>query len=93
MALFKKKKKKIEEPEEPTPVVEAKAREKPKELSPEAKRLIAFIEMYKKEYYGVFRIEDLAGLEPNTEMMNLLFAIFAELRTLNDQMSRALEDE
>ena len=89
---FKKKKKKEEVPEAPeveqveTPIVEAKT-EGAKSATAEEKELLKTIKEYKK-YQGVFAPADFLQLKPDTEVCNLLFAIFAEIRKLREDLKK-----
>ena len=93
MALFKKKQAidammkqeqadNIEVGKEPTPK---------KELSPEAKILMAKLTEYKTQYHGVYQKADFGILDSDAEVCNLLFAIFGELKELRKDLERLSE--
>lgn len=96
--MLKKKKKKdvpefVESSVSDVPV--APSPPKPKELTEDEKALMAKIEDYKK-YTSFITANDTANL-PNTvvmaELLNLNFAVFAELTKTNELLERICEDE
>lgn len=82
--LGKKKQEKEQEPEQPTGKLEVKITSQDK-----GELLEWFITEYKGQYHGIFGQQDLAELDVDLTSLNLLFAIWAELRLLRELQSQS----
>jgi len=83
--MFKKKQKKEEqEPQETEPIESNTEKEQKEEKLPKEteETLKAFIE----NYDGIFIPESFNGIRPEATILNVLFAIYSELRKLNKDL-------
>ena len=79
--MFGKKKDKIEAPPEPpTPVITTRIGKEPQMIDMRQQQVKYIVEEFQKSYMSILGEKDLEELNADTLSLNLLFAIYGELR-------------